>query len=198
MLSKLIVGLGNPGAEYDHTRHNVGFAVLDAFGEKYKILGKEKKRLSSWIGKEEVEINRSKYDLILAWPTTFMNSSGEAVLKLLSFYKIKPQDVIVIHDDVALNLGKIRVGFNSGAGGQHGVESIISNIGNQEFSRLRIGVGPDPGGDKRADYVLSKFNDTEKNIASKVVSTSIEAIETILEKDVGEAMNKFNGLEIGS
>jgi len=194
--SKLIVGLGNPGAEYDNSKHNIGFAVLDAFGEKHKILGKEKRRLSSWIGKEEVEINGNKYDLILAWPTTFMNNSGEAVLKLLSFYKVKPNDVIVIHDDVALNLGKIRVGFNSGAGGQHGVESIITHIGNQEFARLRIGVGPDPGGDKRADYVLSKFNEEEKNIVNKVISTSIEAIESIIEKDVGEAMNKFNGLEI--
>ena len=196
MQSKLIVGLGNPGAEYDNSKHNIGFAVLDAFGEKHKILGKEKRRLSSWIGKEEVEINGNKYDLILAWPTTFMNNSGEAVLKLLSFYKVKPNDVIVIHDDVALNLGKIRVGFNSGAGGQHGVESIITHIGNQEFARLRIGVGPDPGGDKRADYVLSKFNEEEKNIVNKVISTSIEAIESIIEKDVGEAMNKFNGLEI--
>jgi PTH1 family peptidyl-tRNA hydrolase len=194
--SKLIVGLGNPGAEYDSSRHNIGFAVLDAFGEKHKILGKQKRRLSSWIGKEEVEINGNKHELILAWPTTFMNASGEAVLKLLSFYRVKPKDVIVIHDDVALNLGKIRVGFNSGAGGQHGVESIISHIGNQEFARLRVGVGPDPGGDKRADYVLSKFNEEEKNIVNKVISTSLEAIEAIIEKDVGEAMNKFNGLEI--
>ncbi len=196
MSSKLIVGLGNPGAEYDSSRHNIGFAVLDAFGEKHKILGKQKRRLSSWIGKEEVEINGNKHELILAWPTTFMNASGEAVLKLLSFYRVKPKDVIVIHDDVALNLGKIRVGFNSGAGGQHGVESIISHIGNQEFARLRVGVGPDPGGDKRADYVLSKFNEEEKNIVNKVISTSLEAIEAIIEKDVGEAMNKFNGLEI--
>ena len=196
MQSKLIVGLGNPGEEYENTRHNIGFAFLDKFGEKHKILGKQKQRLSSWIGKGEIELSGNKYILILAWPTTYMNASGEAVLKLMSYYKIKPSDIVVIHDDVALNLGKIRVGFNSGAGGQHGVESIISHIGNQEFGRLRIGIGPDPGGDKRADFVLSKFSGEEKNIVDNVIATSIDALETILVKDFGEAMNKFNGLEI--
>ncbi len=196
MQSKLIVGLGNPGSEYDNTRHNIGFATLDTFGEKYKILGKEKKRLSSWIGVGEIELNKNKHNLILAWPTTFMNNSGEAVLKLMSFYKIKPNDIIVIHDDVAINLGRVRVAYNSGAGGQHGIESIISHIGNQEFTRLRVGIGPDPGGDKRADFVLSKFNPEESSLINKIISTSIEAIEAIIEKDVGEAMNKFNGVEI--
>lgn len=197
MQSKLILGLGNPGEEYENTRHNIGFALLDAFGEKYKILGKQKQRLSSWVGKGDVEVNGNKYTLILAWPTTYMNNSGLAAAQLLSFYKLKPNDLIVIHDDVALNLGKIRVGFNSGAGGQHGVESIIENIGGvKEFNRLRIGIGPDPGGDRRADFVLSKFNEEENKLVSKVITTSIEALETIIEKEAGEAMNKFNGLEI--
>ncbi len=195
--NKLIIGLGNPGEEYENTRHNIGFALLDKFGEKYKILGKQKQRLSSWVGKGDIELNGNKFSLILAWPTTFMNSSGESVAKLLSYYKIEPKDLIVIHDDVAINLGKIRIVFNSGAAGQHGVESIINHLnGSQEFTRLRIGVGPDPGGDKRADFVLSKFSEQDKSIVDKIITTSIEAIETVLEKDVGEAMNKFNGLEI--
>ena len=195
--NKLIIGLGNPGNEYENTRHNVGFAVLDSFGEKYKISGKEDKKLSSWFGKEKIEIGREAYEIILAWPTTFMNNSGEAVVKLLNWFKLKPSDLIVVHDDVALNLGKVRINFNSGAGGHHGVESMIQMLGgNQGFTRLRIGIGPDPGGDIRADYVLKKFSKEEENLVKKVTELSISALETIITKDVGEAMNKFNGIEV--
>ena len=197
MQSKLIVGLGNPGGEYDNTRHNVGFAVLDAFGEKYKIVGKQEDKFLSWYGKEQIKFGEENYNVILGWPTTFMNTSGEAVLKLLNWFKLKPKDLIVVHDDVSLNLGKIRIGFNSGAGGHHGVESIIQLLGgDEEFTRLRVGIGPDPGGDKRADYVLRKFTPAEEKLVKKMIQVSIEALETIIIKDVGEAMNKFNGIEI--
>ena len=197
MQSKLIVGLGNPGTEYDNTRHNVGFAVLDAFGEKYKIVGKQEDKFLSWYGKEQIKFGEETYNVILGWPTTFMNTSGEAVLKLLNWFKLKPKDLIVVHDDVSLNLGKIRIGFNSGAGGHHGVESIIQLLGgDEEFTRLRVGIGPDPGGDKRADYVLRKFTPAEENLVKKMVQVSVEALETIITKDVGEAMNKFNGIEV--
>ena len=197
MQSKLIVGLGNPGTEYERTRHNIGFQVLDAFGEKYQIKGKQEDKLSSWYGKGKVKINNSELDLILAWPTTFMNNSGEAVAKLLHWFKLEAGDLIIVHDEVALNLGKIRVGFNNSSAGHHGIESIIQMLGGvQEFTRLRIGVGPDPGGDKRRDFVLEKFTSDESGLVEKVKTLSIEAIETILVKDVGEAMNQFNGIEI--
>lgn len=195
--SKLIIGLGNPGSEYENTRHNVGFAVLDAFGEKYKILGKEDKKLSSWIGKENIEVNKEAKGVILAWPTTFMNNSGEAVVKILNWFKMEPSNLVVVHDEVAIELGKIRVGFNNGAGGHHGVESIIQMLGgNQEFTRLRVGVGPDPGGDKRADYVLKKFLKEEESLVKKVIDLSISALEEITIHDVGDVMNKFNGIDI--
>ncbi len=197
MQSKIIISLGNPGVEYENTRHNIGFQVLDAFGEKYQISGKQEDKLSSWYGKGKVKINNTEIDLILAWPTTFMNNSGEAVTKLLHWFKLEAADLIVVHDDVALNLGKIRIGFNNGAAGHHGVESIIQMLGGvQEFSRLRVGVGPDPGGDKRRDFVLEKFKGDEEKVVKKVIEISVEALETILSKDVGEAMNKFNGIEI--
>ena len=197
MPHKLILGLGNPGTEYENTRHNIGFAVVDAFGEKYKIVGKQEDKFFSWYGREK--IMGGNYDLILAWPTTFMNKSGEAVKKLLNWFKLKPNDLIVVHDDVALNLGKIRISFNSGPAGHHGVESIILYLGGtEEFTRLRIGIGPDPGGDKRADYVLKKFTCDEEKLLIKVVNLSVEALETIIVKDVGEAMNKYNGLEIAT
>lgn len=196
-IKKLIVALGNPGNEYENTRHNVGFAVLDAFEEKYKISGKEEKKLLSWCGKEKIEIEKENHEIILAWPTTFMNHSGDAVIKLLNWFKLEPSDLIVVHDDVALNLGKIRINFNSSAGGHHGIESIIQMLGgNQEFARLRIGIGPDPGGDIRADYVLRKFSKEEESLLKKVTELSLSALEAIITKDVGEAMNKFNGIEI--
>lgn len=197
MQSRLIVGLGNLGVEYENTKHNIGFAVLDAFGEKFKIKGKQSEKLFSWYGRRKVNLSDENFDLILAWPTTFMNNSGKAVAKLLSWYKLSPVDLIVVHDEVALNLGKIRVGFNSGAAGHHGVESIIQMLGGvQEFTRLRVGVGPDPGGDKRKDYVLNKFSEEENKIVKKVVDLSMEALLSIITKGAGEAMNKYNGMEI--
>ncbi len=196
-VTKIIVALGNPGNEYENTRHNIGFAVLDAFGEKYKISKKEEKKLSSWCGKEIVEIEKENYEIVLAWPTTFMNYSGDAIVKILNWYKVEPKDLIVVHDEVALNLGKIRVNFNSGAGGHHGVESTIQMLGGkQEFTRLRIGIGPDPGGDKRADYVLEKFIADEKPLLKKIIDLSILAIEDLIVKSVDEVMNKYNGVEI--
>ena len=197
MQSKIIIGLGNPGTAYENTKHNIGFAMLDAFGEKYKIVGKQEDKLMCWYGKEKIEFEKEVYNLILCWPTTFVNKSGEAVAKLLKWFKLKHSDLIVVHDDVALNLGKIRISFNSGAAGHHGVESIIQHLGgSEEFTRLRIGVGPDPGGDVRKDYVLKKFTNTEEKIVKKVMDLSIRALETIITKDVGEAMNKFNGIEV--
>ena len=190
---KLIAGLGNPGTEYDNTKHNIGFAVLDSLGEKYKITGKQEDKFLCWYGKGKI-LNEG---VILAWPTTFMNNSGECVAKLTNYFKLEPKDLIVVHDEVALNLGKIRIAFNNSSAGHHGVESIIQSLeGNQEFSRLRIGVGPDPGGDLRADYVLQKFKKDDDDLVKKVISLSIEALEAIITKDIGEAMNKFNGVEV--
>ena len=192
MLNKttiLIVGLGNPGSEHENTRHNVGFAVVDAFGEKYQIVGKQDDNLLCWYGKGE--------NVILAWPTTFMNKSGEAVLKLINWYKLNINDLIVVHDDVSLNPGRIKVAFGRGAAGHHGAESIIQTLGGtEEFTRLRIGIGPDPGGDKRADYVLKEFTVDEDKLVKRIIDISIEALETIITKGVGEAMNKFNGIEV--
>ena len=196
-INKIIVALGNPGKEYENTRHNVGFSVLDVFIEKYKISKKEDKNLSAWYGKGKIEIEKELCEVVLVWPTTFMNHSGEAVIKLLSWFKIEPKNLLVVHDEVALNLGKIRINFNSGAGGHHGVESIIQMLGGeQEFTRLRIGIGPDPGGDVRADYVLRKFAKEEKSLVEKITELSISALENLITKNIDEVMNKFNGMEI--
>ena len=197
MQANLIVGLGNPGVEYENTRHNIGFAVLDAFGEKYKIVGKQKDSLSCWYGREKIKINNEEHDLVLCWPITFINTSGSAVQKVLNWFKLEPKNLIVLHDEVALDLGKVRVSFNCSSAGHHGIESIIQQLGgNEEFTRLRVGIGPDPGGDKRADYVLNKFSPAEKELLQSVVECSINALETIILKGAGEAMNKYNGLDL--
>lgn len=198
MLLKLITALGNPGVEYEDTRHNVGFLVLDAFSTKHQIARKKEKKLLSLYGTEKIMIAQKTYELILCWPTTFMNNSGEAVSKLLNWFKLESKDLIVVHDDVALNLGKIRISYDSGSAGHHGVESIIQSLGGiKAFTRLRIGIGPDPGGDIRKDYVLTKFSPNEESLLKRVLELSIEAIETIISKDVSEAMNKYNGIELG-
>lgn len=196
---KLIVGLGNPASEYKNTRHNIGFTVLDTFSKKHKVQTHKENKFLSLYGKKAITLNNSTkvYNLTLVWPTTFMNKSGEAVAKILNYFKLDPKSLIVVHDDVALNLGKIRISYDSGAAGHHGVESIIQYLeGFQEFIRLRIGVGPDPGGDKRADYVLEKFSETEKTLLERIITLSIEAIELIITKGAHEAMNKFNGINI--
>ena len=177
MKLKAIFGIGNPGLEHKNTYHNAGFLFIDYL-------------------KKDSEIS-SKFRLLKS--NVFMNDSGKAIQKILNWFKVEPKDLIVVHDEVALDLGKIRVSFNSGAGGHHGIESTIQMLsGTEEFTRLRIGVGPDPGGDKRADYVLRKFSTQEEPFIKQVVNVSLQAIETIIMKDVGEAMNKFNGTEIKS
>ena len=194
---KLIVGLGNPDEEHDSTRHNVGFASLDNFCRKYEITLKHEKKLSSWVGKKDLAVNGILYQVVVAKPDTYMNKSGLAVSKLLNWFKMESSDMVVIHDEVALDLGKIRISAGRGSGGHHGVESIIESIGgSKEFIRIRIGVGPDPGGDVRADYVLGEFTNKETEILSKVINLSIEAIETLLENNIEFTMNKYNGIEL--
>ena len=194
---KIIIGLGNPGKEYENTRHNIGFSVLDSFKEKYNFQKKQEKKLLSFYGRAQIELYEESHEIILCWPTTFMNKSGEAIFKLLDWFKLEPKDMIVVHDEVAIDLGRIKIGFDSGSAGHHGIESIIQALGGtKEFVRLRVGVGPDPGGDKRADYVLNKFTLQEEPLVKQVVNTSIEALETIMIKGINESMNKFNGLEI--
>jgi PTH1 family peptidyl-tRNA hydrolase len=195
----LFVGLGNPGKEYENTRHNVGFAIIDAFCKKHKIDLKEEKNLSAICGRKKIDDN----EIIIACPTTFMNNSGHAVSKILNWYKIpvvgngRDHSLLVIHDEIALDLGRIRISHGRGAGGHHGIESIINQIGgSKDFTRIRIGVGPDPGGDIRADYVLGKFTNKEKKIFEKVTELSIEAMEMLMKSKVEDVMNKYNGMEV--
>lgn len=192
---KAIIGLGNPGVKYEATRHNAGFEVLDHLSntEFNSEQFTKNERLFSQIAL----IVKSNDQLLLAKPATYMNDSGKAFLAIKNWYKLALKDILVIHDDVSLPVGKIRLQKEGGAGGQHGIESIINSLGgNKEFNRLKIGVGPDPGGERRADYVLQKFKQEEKILLKEVINIAVKAIVVWLNAGISQAMNEFNGVDI--
>lgn len=183
--TKLIVGLGNPGKRYEKTWHNLGFLILDE-------LAKSKFRKSIRFQAEIAE-QENKGKIILAKPLTFMNNSGIAVNALIEFHKIPFKNLIVIHDDLDLPLGKIRISSNSSAGGHNGVASIIDSLKTKEFTRIKIGIKTDKL--EKIDpavYVLEKTGKKEKKELAEVIAKTIQAIEIILEDSVESAMNKFN------
>ena len=203
---KLIVGIGNPDQEYQNTRHNIGFMALDSLLEKFepveKTFWEEKKNLKSNIKhiKFSIQDPRSKIqDLILAKPTTFMNASGFAVSKVLNYYKIEPVEMIVIHDDSDLLLGKIRVRFGGGSGGHKGVASIIETIQTDQFLRVRLGIGRSEDeklGKKRHKkldrYVLGSFSPAERGHVKTMIREATRAVELILEHGLEVYMSKYN------
>lgn len=172
---KLIVGLGNPGKQYERTRHNVGFVIVDEL--KNNEQGTINKKLQAETLKTEVGGKR----VILAKPTTFMNNSGVAVQSLLTFYKLKPNSLIVIHDDKDIPLGETRVQINRGAGGHNGVQSIIDHLGTKDFTRIRVGVAPsDKTIHDTADFVLGKFTKDEQKVLKGVIKNVVAEVCTML------------------
>lgn len=184
----LIAGLGNPKREYDNTRHNIGFAMIDAMAEKYNISVRNiKNRAMTGQG----IINGRK--VLLAKPLTFMNLSGESIRPLADYYKIAPDaELIVVSDDINLPIGQIRIRKKGSAGGHNGLKNIIAQLGSEEFQRIRIGVGGKPENYDLADYVLGHFTKEEKTLMEKAVSMAVEAAEMMLMGDTDKAMNEFN------
>ena len=185
---KLIVGLGNPGREYEATRHNVGFMVVDYLAEKWTAtIGKT--QLKALVG--EGKFNNEK--IILAKPITYMNLSGEAVGALLRWHKLGPEDLIVVYDDLDLQPGKLRVRAQGSAGGHNGIKSIIQHLGTDTFPRLKVGIGrPHPGQDT-ADYVLNRFASGERELMVQTIARAVEAVEVIITQGVIQAANLYNG-----
>lgn len=182
----LIVGLGNPGKEYEKTRHNVGFTAIDYLAYRYDItVSKIKFRGLYGDGKICGE------KCILLKPQTFMNLSGESVREASDFFKISPENIIVIYDDVAIDPGKIRIRPKGSAGGHNGMKSIIYQLQTDEFPRIRFGVGQ--AEHDMVNHVLGRFNDTDGNKVSDAIRQLPDVIETIIRKSVSDAMNKFNG-----
>ena len=184
----LIVGLGNPGRQYEHTRHNCGFDALDEVADKLGILvsAKEHKAL---VGKGYAFGEK----VILAKPQTFMNLSGESVLALCSYYKIDPETrLVVLYDDIDLPPGQLRIRKNGSPGGHNGMKNITTLLGTREFTRIRIGVGAKPAGRDLADYVLSHFSPEERGLLDEAFSLAADAVLRILQGDLAGAMNQYN------
>ena len=184
----IIAGLGNPKREYDNTRHNIGFALIDALADQYNISVMDMKR-KALTGKGM--INGQK--VILVKPLTFMNLSGESIRPIVDYYKIDVStELIVISDDISLPPGQIRVRKKGSAGGHNGLKNIIQHLGSEEFQRIRIGVGEKPAGYDLADYVLGHFSKEEQPLIREGIEKAMKAATMMLEGDVDRAMNEFN------
>ncbi|MCM1136689.1 MAG: aminoacyl-tRNA hydrolase [Clostridium sp.] len=184
----IIAGLGNPKKEYDNTRHNIGFAMIDALAEKYNISVKEI-RNRAMTGKGI--INGQK--VLLVKPLTFMNSSGESIRPIVDYYKADTaSELIVVSDDINLPAGQIRIRKKGSAGGHNGLKNIIAQLGSEDFQRIRIGVGGKPENYDLIDYVLGHFSKEEKEVMKEAVAKAVEALELMVAGDTDKAMNEFN------
>ena len=184
----IIAGLGNPGKQYAQTRHNVGFDTIDILANKYNISVDTKKH-KALCGKGMIEGQK----VVLAKPQTFMNLSGESVRELVDFYKIDPEEeLIVIYDDISLEPGQLRIRPKGSAGGHNGIKNIIAHLGTQVFKRVKVGVGEKPKGYDLADYVLGHFTKEEQAIFAERFDEVYDAVQLIVMGDITEAMNRHN------
>ncbi len=187
----IIVGLGNPGKQYEATRHNVGFDFIDCLANKYNISVLEAKH-KALIGKGIVAGQK----VILAKPLTYMNLSGESIRQLIDYYKVDEEtELIVVYDDISLKPGGLRIRGKGSAGGHNGIKSIIQHLGHDRFIRIKIGVGEKPKGWDLADYVLSRFTTEDRKLVDEVVQVAVEAAEILVTEGIDEAMNRCNRVE---
>jgi PTH1 family peptidyl-tRNA hydrolase len=197
---KLIIGLGNPGEKYKQTRHNMGFVVLDQLANELESKGTWKKDTKRKSCVRNVSYHHCS--IVLAKPQTFMNKSGDATASLIAYYNVSLPDVIVVHDDIDLPFGKLRIKSGGGSGGHNGLASIIASVGSEEFIRVRVGIGKEEwfrSGeihktyDDAADYVLDRCCRRERERLPEIVTVCVQALVTILNDGVASAMNSFNG-----
>ena len=186
-MMKLIVGLGNPGKQYEKTRHNVGFAVIDELAKKWSIsLDQAKHKGIYGMG----NVNGEK--VILLKPLTYMNLSGESIIAVMNFFKVEVEDFVVLYDDLDLPPGKIRLRQKGSAGGHNGIKSTIAHLGTQNFNRIRIGIGRPGVPMDIADYVLGRFMDNEMPDISRAIEKSADACESWLTTSFLQVMNEYN------
>ena len=185
---RLIIGLGNPGSTYKGTRHNVGFETIDKLSYDFDIGLKNNRRFRAHTGEGRILGVR----VMLVQPQTYMNLSGEAISKILAYYKLLPQDLIVVYDDTALPVGTIRVRERGSAGGQKGMINTIAMLGTDEFPRVRVGIGDKPPGFSMTDYVLSRFLREEWDDMIKGITKAGDAVQAILTEGTVKAMTLFN------
>ncbi len=184
----LIVGLGNPGVQYQNTRHNVGFRAVDRLAQKHGLT----------FGKTEHHAQTASGTILgkrvmLAKPMTYMNSSGDSVQPLVSFYKIEPDHMLIVGDDIDIPLGTLRLRKSGSSGGQNGLKHILQRLGTQEIARARFGVGRPPGRMNAADHVLAPFKGDEAILALEVIDRAVQAVESWLTDGIEMAMTRYNG-----
>ena len=184
----IIAGLGNPTKQYEGTRHNVGFEVIDRISEKYNI-DVDAKKHRALIGKGIIQGQK----VILAKPQTYMNLSGESIRELVDYFKVDPkEELLVIYDDISLNPGQIRIRKKGSAGGHNGIKNIIANLGSSVFPRIKVGVGEKPKGYDLADYVLGKFSKEDRVLMEEGYDLACEASALIMQGAIDQAMNEYN------
>jgi PTH1 family peptidyl-tRNA hydrolase len=186
----LIVGLGNPGAEYARTRHNVGFRVAESLAERWGAGWAYEKKFNARLARAE----RAAGKVLLCEPQTYMNSSGEAVGAVVAYYHLPLPNVLVVVDDADLPLGELRLRPGGSSGGHHGLESVERHLGTRDYARLRLGIGRQGEAREITDYVLGRFSSTESALADKVLTVATDQAETWLEAGIQKAMSQFNGV----
>ena len=188
---KLIVGLGNPGKEYNNTRHNIGYMFLDSIAkDKNLVFDKEK------FNAKYVEYTYNGEKVILIKPLSFMNLSGDVVRKYVDYFKVDIIDILIIHDDLDMPVGKIKLKQNGSSGGHNGIKDISLKLGTEEFKRLKVGIANNKNMDTK-DYVLGKFNDEEKELINEAIEETTKIIDDYLEIPFNDLMSRYNGVYDG-
>jgi PTH1 family peptidyl-tRNA hydrolase len=186
----LVVGLGNPGSRYAETRHNAGFLVTEVLTGRWKSRWTTEKSFQALLARAD----RGPHRVMICQPQTFMNSSGEAVAAIMSFYRVEKARLMVVVDDADLPFGQLRLRPGGSSGGHHGLESIEKHIGSRDYARLRVGIGRQTSEREISGHVLSRFTSTEAKWLDKVLRTAADQIEIWIEDGIQKAMNRFNGV----
>lgn len=182
----IIAGLGNPGKKYENTRHNMGFLTIDRLAEKYNIRT-DKIKFKSLVGEGRIAGQK----VVLIKPQTYMNLSGEAIREVMAFYKLEPENLIVIYDDLDIPTGSLRIRKSGSAGTHNGMKSVVYQLQSDQFPRIRIGIGSDRRGDI-IDFVVGNVSSEEKAVLEETIDQSVKAIECIIAEDIDMAMNRYN------
>jgi PTH1 family peptidyl-tRNA hydrolase len=189
MIPKLIVGLGNPGSKYEQTRHNIGFEVVDVLARYWQVSWQNNPRFQGMFTETRSPMGDK---IFLLKPTTYMNHSGQAVRAVMDWYKLTPESILVIYDDLDLPVGRLRIRLSGSAGGHNGMKSIIAHLNSQKFPRLRVGISKSSPEKETISHVLGRFTLTELPLIQEVLNLAVDAVELSLKQGIEKAMNLYN------